>query len=97
MLFQDEELRRAWAECNVYLKDDELITYRGWLEAERDISLDSFQECLDEANWLETAAVVQSYIAYNIRLRAELWFLNRLELTFDEAEAAGFDGTLRDV
>lgn len=62
-IFGNEELRRSWGECNMFLKDSELLTYRDWLEVEKDISLDWFSEKVEE-NLEDLVDVVDAYIKY---------------------------------
>ena len=67
--FKDARLRIGWLECLAYLEDSEAATmsYKGWLEAERDIGLDTLQE--------EGPEFLPTYIEYQLQIRQELWYL----------------------
>jgi len=68
--FHDAHLRAEWLQCLAYLEDDEASTmsYQGWLEAERDIGLDTLIE--------EGPEFLPTYIEYQLQIRAELWYLS---------------------
>lgn len=72
-LFRDEELREQWLVILKYQPDHELSTYRGYLEAELDISFDWLQDQLAEGD----LGVINQYIDYGRKVRAELAYLRQ--------------------
>lgn len=68
MPFENETLRREWTQCNYYLEDRCILTYRNWLEAEREIGLDVLEE--NGPDFLPT------YLEYQRSILAELKYLD---------------------
>lgn len=68
--FDDAELRARWLECLAYLEESEAqqMTYSAWLRAEQDIGLDTLIE--------EGPEFLPTYTWYQLKIRAELWYLD---------------------
>jgi len=75
-LWENEDLRNEWLQCLKYQKDNELLTYKDWLEAEKDIAFDTFQERLvEEPRGVWT--VIESYTDHVKLVNNELFFLRK--------------------
>jgi hypothetical protein len=72
--FKDDEVRGAWLDCLKFMQDDELITYRDWLQVAKDQAF----ECLVEDGIFREE--VLEYVEYVTKLNEELAHLNRNNL-----------------
>lgn len=70
--WQDEEVRKGWLNCLEYLRDDEIMTYRDWINVAKDTA---FEVLLEEG-----LDYMSTYIRWVRQLNAELRYLNVISL-----------------